>query len=99
MTNYLRQLDFFTDVCSDYTRLRVQQETDKCITVVEEFNNQMLQLWNRHDVLDKNIIIAANSLDIEPALLPSSTEYCNGYEVYAGLTDEQCKKDEKYGLD
>jgi hypothetical protein len=93
MSDSMNQLDLFSDVCSDYVRLQVEEETDKCRVVAEEFNRDMIQLWSRHNItLDKNIIIAANSLDISPDLLPSPTFYCNSYEVYAGLTDEQCER-------
>lgn len=97
MSRYLNQLDLFSDTCSDYIRLQVEEETDKCRVVAEEFNSDMIQLWHRHNItLDKNIILTANSLDISPDLLPRPSDYCNSYEVYAGLTDEQCKAASKY---
>jgi hypothetical protein len=60
---YLDGLHTFGQVCSDFARLRVQEETDRCIEVVGEVNSLMSELYNRHAILDKNIAIGASSLE------------------------------------
>jgi hypothetical protein len=94
MANHLGQLLLFGEACSDYARLKVQEETDKCIMVVGEINKLIVDLKERYDVVDKNIAVGANSQDLSPDMLPSPSVYCNSYEVYAGMTDEQCQKTE-----
>jgi hypothetical protein len=62
--DHLEQLQSFGLTCKDYARLQVQEETDRCIEVVGEFNRLIVELRNRHaDVWDKNIAIETGSLE------------------------------------
>ena len=92
MSHYINQLTLFSEACNDFIRLQVEEETDNCRVIAEEFNNHMEQLLDRHRfTILKNMMLAATptDTDVSTELLPEPTFYCDSYQVNAGLTDEQ----------
>jgi hypothetical protein len=57
-TDYIRDMFIFNDVCMRYIQLEVIEEVEKCLTIYQEYNGYMGQLWQNHnETITKNLVI------------------------------------------